>query len=466
VTSVASQSRLDSRLRNEVEDRLARNEAGLLLRLPLQIEVLQPWSPWLDGVATLGIDSGFYFGRPDAGTTMLALGHAVSLTLEADNVYLTLERTLTRLRDHALDAGMPAEPVSAFGIFPFATGGKKGGFGFNERFFVPKVLLQREGDLMRGTYQAWIEDPRELDAVEADICRIEESLKQRVPADSRTCEVLDFTAVPSRAAWEARVTAALEAIATGQANKIVLARRAVAQVEGPLPLGDTVRNLENQYPAATTFAYFQGTGVFFGCSPETLASVTGRSLAMTALAGTIGRSVDPVRDQRLLDRLTNSEKDRREHAFVVDEILRQIDSLTEGEIRSSDFILTLANVRHLATSLEGTLKPGVGILDVLRLIHPTPAICGSPTQPALEAILAIEGFDRGWYGGAVGWADSDGDGDFAIGIRSALIDQTVATVFAGCGIVEGSDPSSEWVETELKMKPVMDALGAVSTRVP
>ncbi|MCB9523247.1 MAG: isochorismate synthase [Myxococcales bacterium] len=265
------------------------------------------------------------------------------------------------------------------------------------------------------------------------------------------------------AAWMGRVASAVRACDAGALAKVVLARA----VRYAVPAGErfdvagTVEALLRREPETTVFALSAGAaGVFLGATPELLAEVQGRRIITQALAGTTGR----VRDDRAADALARqalqaSEKDGREHDAVVQgvrEALAPVCPLLGGDTQPR--LRTLASVHHLETRLEGRLRPGVGLLEVIEHLHPTPALGGAPRAEAGRWLAESEPLDRGWYGAPLGWLTPDGGGRAQVGIRSALVRPEAAVLFAGAGIVSGSDPAHEWRETGLKLQPVRAAL--------
>jgi menaquinone-specific isochorismate synthase len=164
-------------------------------------------------------------------------------------------------------------------------------------------------------------------------------------------------------------------------------------------------------------------------------------------------------DRLLAETLFDSHKEREEHRFVIDQIRRKLEPIMpELGIPHEPHILKLKNVQHLRTPISGKLKNGENVLDLVQLLHPTPAVAGTPTNHAMAVIRKLEPHDRGWYSGPVGWIDPKGDGDFFVALRSALVKEGESHVFAGGGIVSESLPDQEWLETELKLQPIITAL--------
>jgi menaquinone-specific isochorismate synthase len=260
----------------------------------------------------------------------------------------------------------------------------------------------------------------------------------------------------SHADWSRLVQEAVMAVRAGQLAKVVLAREVVVEANRPFVPADILRRLQALYPSCMLFAA-EG---FVGASPELLVSRRGRQVRSQPLAGTVARSGDPRADDRLTAAMMTSAKERREHGLVVDEVAAGLRPVCERlEVADSPSIVPLRNVSHLGTPIAGRLKsPPPNALELIARLHPTPAVAGSPTGPAASYLKSVEGFDRGYYGGPVGWMDADGDGDWAVGIRCADVSASTARLFAGVGVVAESDPESELAETQLKLQALLAAV--------
>lgn len=265
-------------------------------------------------------------------------------------------------------------------------------------------------------------------------------------------------------AWRARVSRALAAIAAGDVQKLVLARA----VEHGLPGGaewDPAGTLEG-LPADAGVLRFAvappgARGCLVGATPELLVRLDARRVEAVALAGTCPRGADAAEDDALASRLLASGKDRREHALVVRAIEEALRPLcTELDVPARPAPRRLADVQHLETRFKGAAGASATLLALAARLHPTPAVAGAPRDAALAWLRANEPLARGAYAGAVGYVDPQGGGALAVAIRSALLDGSRAWTFAGAGVVEGSDPSGEWDETELKLRTVERALRA------
>ena len=219
-------------------------------------------------------------------------------------------------------------------------------------------------------------------------------------------------------------------------------------------------SLRNAYPNCTNFFLsLPQIGTFFGSTPERLIKLKNGYIQTEALAGTIARGNNMEEDRILGETLLDSHKEREEHNLVRKQIIRKLEPIISNiQFPHSPQILKLKNVQHLQTPISGKLKNGEQILDLVSRLHPTSAVAGTPTEKAMKIIGEMETHNRGWYSGPIGWIDEKGDGEFYVALRSALVKDEEAHVFAGGGIVSESHPEKEWEETELKLQPIISAL--------
>ncbi len=257
-------------------------------------------------------------------------------------------------------------------------------------------------------------------------------------------------------AWTDAVATATARIRAGGLDKVVLAREVVVTADAPIPVATVLVRLAQAYPDC----YLYLVDGFCGASPELLVGRSGDVVRAQPMAGTAPRRGDPVADARLAASLLASPTYRHEHQVTIDAVhdgLLAFSSYVDYEPEPS--VVALANVAHLATSVEGRLShPPASILELVEALHPTPAVCGRPRDTALAAIAELEDLDRGRYAGAVGWVDGAGNGEWAVAIRGAAIDGNVARVIAGNGIVGDSDPATELVETRAKLQAMLAAI--------
>ena len=251
------------------------------------------------------------------------------------------------------------------------------------------------------------------------------------------------------------VESALHAIEVGKVDKVVLARDVVSKVTSNFDNRNALKKLAANYPTCWTYS----VDGLFGASPELLVRVSHKQVSARVLAGTAGRGTDPGIDQAISNALQTSSKNIAEHKFAVASMVEELKKFcTKVDADETPFSLSLPNLWHLASDVHATLHDEASVLDIAAVLHPTAAVAGTPTLVARKLIGELEPFDRGRYAGPVGWIGADGDGEFAIALRGAQLTDGQLTAYAGCGIVAESEPDAELAETELKFKPIREAL--------
>jgi menaquinone-specific isochorismate synthase len=318
---------------------------------------------------------------------------------------------------------------------------------------VPELVLGiREG-------RAWVTrialatgDVDAADAAASDMLEIPE------PAPRRRVPRVTFSpgAVPPEQ-YQAAVAEAVRRIDAGDLEKVVLARQLLGELQEEDGLRATINRLAEDYPDTWVYA----VDGLIGASPETLVRVDHGTVSARVLAGTTARGAGEASDRERAAALASSAKDLAEHALAVASAVKRLEPHTARLDTSPEpFTLQLPNLWHLATDLKGTLGDGSSSLDLVRAVHPTAAVAGTPRRTALRVLAELEGFDRGRYAGPVGWIDGRGDGEWAIALRCAQVspDGTVAA-YAGCGIMHDSVPADELAETDMKFRPIVEAFG-------
>lgn len=258
--------------------------------------------------------------------------------------------------------------------------------------------------------------------------------------------------------WELAVAEAVRRIGEGDLEKVVLARDLVAEATGPVDARWPLTRLAARYPRCWTFC----VDGLLGATPEMLVRLERGLVTSRVLAGTIRRTGDDAHDLALAASLARSSKDLEEHEYAVQSVARALDPYCSSmNVPETPFVLHLRNVMHLATDVTGVAADGASSLALAAALHPTAAVCGTPTDRARELIRELERMDRGRYAGPVGWIDAAGDGEWGIALRCAQADPAHPErlrLFAGCGIVAGSDPEAELAESAAKLVPMRDAL--------
>jgi menaquinone-specific isochorismate synthase len=255
--------------------------------------------------------------------------------------------------------------------------------------------------------------------------------------------------------WEQAVATAVARIRAGQLRKVVLARDLHAVASAPLDVRMLLARLTARSPGSYAFA----CAGLVGATPELLIRREGSAVSSLVLAGTVARGGTPAEDAVLSATLLASAKDAEEHRYAVDSVREVLAPLCDHlEVAPEPALLRLADVQHLATPVQGTLAKDASALALAASLHPTAAVCGTPTEAAMDLIRELEGMDRGRYSGPVGWVDGRGNGEWGIALRCGEIGGSRARLFAGCGIVADSDPSAELAEAQAKFRPMRLAL--------
>lgn len=286
-------------------------------------------------------------------------------------------------------------------------------------------------------------------------------LPERRPAPAAPAGVRVVGANLTRRAWELIVAEAVGRIVSdaGGLDKVVLARAVTARAERPLASNGLVTTLAARYPTCWTYA----VDGLVGASPEMLIRLEDGLATSRVLAGTIRRNGEEELDLKLAHSLARSSKNLIEHELAVESVAAALAPFCSGmNVPDAPYVLELPNVLHLASDVTAVAQAGVSVVRLAAELHPSAAVCGTPTDTARATIAELEQLDRGRYSGPVGWMDASGDGEFAIALRCGLIDETdprSMTIYAGCGIVAGSDPAEEFAETEAKLIPMLEALG-------
>lgn len=309
---------------------------------------------------------------------------------------------------------------------------------------IPEIILAKKGNK---SWVTWIGDTRQ-----PDFSRIQST----VPSG----EISWAGGSISEDKWREQVTFAVKSIKEGRLEKVVLARDQIAHSNQPINTRSILQRLEIDYPSTWLFL----VDGLIGATPELLVRLSKSLVTSRVLAGTIQKTGNEDRDLALAASLAKSSKDLEEHEYAVRSVADALEPFCSStNVPESPFVLHLSNVMHLATDVTGVLNDSATQADVFTLIeqlHPTAAVCGTPTEVAKQLINDLEKMNRGRYAAPVGWIDANGDGEIAIALRCGLLleDKKSMRIFAGCGIVAGSDPETEFAESQAKLMPMRTAL--------
>jgi isochorismate synthase len=414
-------------------------------------------------------DRWFCLEQPERDRSALAtLGQAALVQASGEQRFRDVAAACRELARDAQSADGPDDPPGAgpvwVGGFAFAPrGGAAPEWGSlaPAQLVLPELSLARRGEETRITLTAVLDGDEAADAVlerlRARVESLEPAAMPLLDPDPVAAPRVAGAAPPEH--FEAAVARAVERIRAGELQKVVLAREvrvhAPADID-PAPLYDALRAA---FPGC--YCYLVGTPElsFVGASPELLVRRDGARAQTVALAGTTRRSADPAVDDLLGEQLLHGAKEREEQAIVARRIERTLRPVSLWVAAADEPVLVkVLNVQHLGTPIRAQLAEPVPCVELAGMLHPTPAVGGEPRDDAARLIPALEGLDRGWYAGTVGWTDLSDDGEFCVAIRCALLRGSVAHLYAGNGIVRDSDPADELAETEVKLQALLPLL--------
>jgi isochorismate synthase len=412
----------------------------------------------------LASDSWFCWEQPERGGFALAtLGAAHQIAARGERRFAEVAADLTDLmRGAAMDdvAGLPpgAGPVFTGG-FAFAD---EGGGAPWWSSLPPALMVLPELALVRqdgGVFLTVNVAARE-DAAERVRARLASLSRRELPLlDPAPTGQYEIGSPRAPGAFEESVARATARIRAGELEKVVLAREVTVEAPAAYDPAMVFGAIRGLFPSCFCFCVGTPEAAFVGASPELLVRRRGASAATVALAGSTRRSADPAVDDHLGEQLLRSPKDREEHQIVVRRIERSLRPHSVWVTAAPQpELIKVANIQHLATPIRAHLSDPRSALELAGLLHPTPAVGGEPWPAAERAIGELEGMDRGWYAGPVGWMDSTEDGEFCVGLRSALLRDRTARLFAGNGMVADSDPQAELAETEVKLQALLPLL--------
>jgi salicylate biosynthesis isochorismate synthase len=416
----------------------------------------------------LAADRWFSWEQPDRGFAVAGLGSATQVVSRGEDRFTDLAERCARAT-HDRVAEEPDElPAGAGPVW--ATGFAFEPHGGSDPLWAslpPALAVMPEISLARGpegaflTASIFLEPGGDPDALLERAAGRIGSLRETAltPADPHPSAATRIFGRYPPHRYEQIVSAAVERIRSSSIEKVVLARELTVEAPGAHDPAALLGALRDLFPSCFCFCFGTPEAAFLGASPELLVRRSGAVAATVALAGTTSRSADPAVDDHLGEAMLRSPKVRDEHGIVSRRIERTLRPHAvwvhaEGE----PFVVKVGNLQHLATPIRAQLAESHSAIELAGFLHPTPAIGGEPRAPALELIRELEGIDRGWYTGPVGWMDAAEDGEFCVGLRSALLRDREAHLFAGCGIVADSHPTAELQESELKFEALLPLL--------
>jgi salicylate biosynthesis isochorismate synthase/menaquinone-specific isochorismate synthase len=414
----------------------------------------------------LASDRWFCWEQPDREFALAALGVAHEASSRGPDRFRDVARECLAGEASVdepvgLPAGAGAVWVGGFAFDP------QGGSSSPWSSLPPASLVLPELSICRSAGKAFLtvnavvhpgDDPERRTA--AMLARVSSLRNDPLPLlDPHPTSRTEIASALAPGEFERSIAAATERIAARKMSKVVLAREVLVSAAAAHDPAAIFGALREQFPSCFCFCCGTAEAAFLGASPELLLRRSGAGVSTVALAGSTRRSSDPAVDDHLGEQLLRSDKDRREHAIVVERIARSLRSHSVWvETAAEPEIVKVANIQHLATPIVAQLAQPRSAVELAGMLHPTPAVGGEPWPAARAAIGELERMDRGWYAGPVGWMDATEDGEFCVALRSALLRDREARLYAGVGVVAGSDPAAELAETEVKLGALLPLL--------
>ena len=461
----AATSELHSWLR-PLAERATERSRRTLVSATLPLEEVDPCAAVF--ASRLASDHWFCWEQPDRGFALAALGVAHEAGSRGANRFEDVATECLRLNEGAVvdePLGLPsgAGPVWTGGFAFDAEGAGTPAWSSFEpaSMTLPEVSLCRQGGDVFLTVNVVVSPGDDPDSVASRAqARLAGLRPDPLPMlDPHPTGRPEIRSVLPPGDFEAAVAAATTRISAGEMSKVVLAREVTvvaAVAHDPAAIFGALRE---QFPSCFCFCRGTSEAAFLGASPELLIRRSGASASTVALAGSTRRSSDPGVDDHLGEQLLRSDKNRREQRIVTERIVRKLRPRAVWvETAPEPEVIKVANIQHLATPILAQLAEPRSAVELAGLLHPTPAVGGEPWLDAAETIADLERMDRGWYAGPVGWMDATEDGEFCVALRSALLRDREARLFAGVGVVAGSDPAAELEETEVKLEALLPLL--------
>ena len=416
----------------------------------------------------LASDRWFCWEQPDRGFALGGLGVAAEATSRGPDRFAEVAASCAHIGRDAVHEGPRGLPAGAGPVW-------LGGFAFDPdggasptwsslepaSMVLPELSLCRADGRTFLTLNAVVSSGVDLDRCAARLAARTESVRDEpLPLiDPHPMEPATIRSARPPGEFEAAVAAATARIEAGEEEKVVLAREVIVTASSAFDPAAVFGAMRDQFPACFCFCCGTPEAAFLGASPELLVRRAGASVSTVALAGSTRRSSDPAVDDHLGEQLLRSDKDRREQAIVGERIVRALrPHAVWVEAAPEPEIVRVANIQHLGTPVIAQLAEPHSAIELAGMLHPTPAVGGEPWPAAAALIAELEEMDRGWYAAPVGWMDATEDGEFCVALRSALLRDREAHLFAGVGVVAGSDPAAELAETEVKLEALLPLL--------
>ncbi len=408
----------------------------------------------------------FIFEKPDEDFKILAFDSVYSFNDDIKNNTTKISSFINKLRNNIIEnwGNEFSKNIPLFvGGMKFITDNNSELWDdFNEsNWFIPKYLFIKKGDFSGLIFNTFYNSLKEIDKklilIQNDLTDIFETTKVDLSNNSVFKNKISSNGKAEKQNWINKVGSILDLISKNEIDKVVLSRKISLDLVDK-PNWNYIHNkLTAVFPSCHFFIFHKNNSFFFGSTPERLAKFNNGAVEIDALAGSAPRGKDENEDRIFEEKLLHSQKDINEHNFVIEHIKNSIENSTENiEIKNKYTIKKLNNIQHLHSRISAKLKNGFTPFDLLTKLYPTPAICGVSKEKAFSIINKFEDYERGMYTGVIGWFNFFNEGEFTVALRSAVTDEKKLTAFAGSGIVASSDPNTEFEETEIKLKAILN----------
>lgn len=404
----------------------------------------------------------FYADKPSEGIMFFGINSVLTFAEKGEKRFASLDKTVNNLRGQLISN---RRDINFF--IPLFLGGMKFTIEHYDNdwkdfddsgWFIPELLYLKNQEKYYFVYNIFVPSKANPESI---VAKFESVLKQFFSSgdkdENKELRLLKISGnePKDKKKWKNQVTGLLEKIEDGELQKIVLSRKVELIFTTDISIPPVLKSLVENYPQCTLFIYHKGKSSFIGASPETMVRFQDREMHLEILAGSAGRGSSEIEDLKMEKELLNSSKDLNEHSLAVNYVKSALEKSAETIEISSPSIQKLRNIQHLRTSINVNLNDNNSIINLIGKIHPSPAVCGIPSDAALNVIKKTETHQRGLYAGLIGWFNLQDEGEMVLAIRSALAVGNKLIAYAGCGLVKGSNPDAEFKETELKLKPFL-----------
>lgn len=407
-------------------------------------------------------DNLFYYSIPEQNFYIIAAGEILNFSFQSIEKLHQFSKTFSAIKDimlHNYDKINFYPPIFFFAAkFPSVKSSPEWEDFEPVKLFIPELILAKSE---AKTYSVININPgsvKDKTSLTEKFLSVAEGLNNNIPSFQfhNIKREIKLSKSEKFTDWQIKIKNVLLRINDKEFDKVVLSRNIEFDLSDSPGIADIAFLLDKKYPECFNFIYKVNGTLFFSASPEKLFIIKDGDIHTEALAGSIERGNDAKEDKNLETALAKSSKDIDEHSFVIDHLKDVLEKYcTDIRIDETPSLKKLTNIQHLHTALSGTIKNGSDVFSILQDIFPTPAVGGFPVESTLKVIDEVEDFDRGLFTGFIGWTNLKNDGEFVVSIRSGLINKNKLYIYAGCGIVPGSDPKKEFEETQLKAEAII-----------